>query len=73
MKVTEREYLGRFQLGRLEFALGRAASPVGGIHRGLLDRCILSLYEDCIDAGVGEEARRLIDRYRTSRRRVRTA
>lgn len=69
--VRERDSLGRFQISRLEFALARATSPVGQVHRGLLDRCILSLYEDCIDAGVDDAARLLIERYRTSHRRVR--
>ena len=67
-RLVGRDSVARFQLNRLEFALARGTSPVAEMHRRLLDRCILSLYEDCIDAGVGTDARDLIDRYRAGRR-----
>lgn len=63
--------VARFQLNRLEFALTRSTSPIGEAHRRLIDRCILSLYEDCIEAAVGEDARRMIERFRSTGRRVR--
>ena len=67
---ARRDYLARFQLHRLEFALARRVNPANELYRDLIDRSILSLYTDCVEAGAATEARQLIERYRSSNRRI---
>lgn len=56
--------LQTFQLGRLHHALAQRDYATSKQIRFLVDSCIASLYISCIDAGVGEQARVLIDTYR---------
>lgn len=56
--------LQTFQLGRLNHALAHRDHVVGEPALRLVDTCIASLYVSCIDAGVGAQARVLIDTYR---------
>jgi hypothetical protein len=68
-RSSELDLLGRFQLARLEHALAQRLRPAPEPYPGLADRCVLTLYEDCLLAGVGDDARRLIERYRVGQRR----
>jgi len=68
-QASELDLLGKFQLARLEHALQRRMPPAVEPLPGLADRCVLTLYEDCLLAGVGDDARRLIERYRLGQRR----
>lgn len=56
--------LQTFQLGRLNHALAQRDYANSERMLYLIDGCIASLYMSCIDAGVGEQARVLIDTYR---------
>lgn len=56
--------LQSFQLGRLHHALAQRDYATSKQIRFLVDTCIASLYMSCIDAGVGEQARILIETYR---------
>lgn len=56
--------LQTFQLGRLNHALAQRDNAASDRARRLVDLCIASLYVSCIDAGVGAQARVLIDTYR---------
>jgi len=56
----------RFQLDRLQKVLERRTLAQNPTAKRLIDSGIASLYLSCIDAGVGERARLLIDSYRRS-------
>jgi hypothetical protein len=56
--------LQTFQLGRLHHALAQRDHVTSRRTVDLCDRCIASLYISCVDAGVGAQARLLIDTYR---------
>jgi len=58
------DQIQEFQLRRLEHALAKRAYAVTPRSLLLIDSGIASLYLSCIDAGIGEEARSLIDSYR---------
>ncbi len=56
--------LQTFQLGRLNHVLAQRDRVAGQRALRLIDRAIASLYVSCVDAGVGPQARVLIDTYR---------
>lgn len=56
--------LQTFQLGRLNHVLAQRDRAASQRALRLVDRCVASLYTSCIDAGVGAQARVLIDTYR---------
>ena len=56
--------LQTFQLGRLNHVLAQRDRVSDLVGRRLADACIASLYLSCIEAGVGPQARVLIDTYR---------
>lgn len=56
--------LQEFQLERLRYALHQRPMVTSPLAIRLIDTAIASLYLSCIDAGVGEQARSMIDAYR---------
>jgi len=54
--------LGLYQLRRLHRALSVRATAKSERYQRLANRCIFSIYLDCIEAGMGDEARRAINR-----------
>ena len=55
--------LQTFQLGRLNHALAQRDRAETPLAKRLADACVAHLYISCVDAGVGPQARVLIDTY----------
>lgn len=55
--------LQTFQLGRLNHALAQRSRATSPLTRRLVDVCVAHLYQSCVEAGVGPQARVLIDTY----------
>ena len=62
--------LSAFFLGRLASLVDRQAAAVNPMERALLGRAVFSVYLDCLDLGLGEQAQALIGQLRDEPRPV---